>query len=242
VTVPFVLVERSTVRASNTAIDSYAIVTSAWPGPPGIDAPASTVVTLDSDVRGGDSGEYNHPSSECGGGPCPGGVGGDGVIADELYEADSSLVGGFGALWFDPIGLVCCGGEQGEPFVATTATALANQLDADVRPRMGSDYELHLASPGPSAVLYAAEGIGPPSTVPEGLLFLGGTPMALGTFPTPSTVELPIPLDVGLFGREIALQLLDPVTGWSRPVAGVLLLPLLPRLAPHAAPTATRSF
>jgi len=250
VTVPFVLVERSSVTGSATNIDDT-MMTSGWPGPPGIDAPSSTVVVLDSSVRGGASAEFTFPSFDCGG-SCPNGSGGAGVVADVLYYSDSALDGGAAARWRDPMGNTCCSsGTVGAPFVANTVNLLGNALDADGPPRLGSTYVLHVASgtgsratsahPGPAAVLKMSNGIDAPVNVGGlGALFLSGAPVSLGVVPAFGDVGVPLPLDLTLYGREVAFQLLGRPSGYSRPLSGVLLLPTLVA-AEHADPTETRS-
>jgi len=250
VTVPFVIVERSTVTGSATSIDDTMLV-SGWPGPPGIDAPNSTVVVLDSTVHGGASAEFTYPSPQCGG-DCPNGNGGTGVVADVLYSADTALLGGAAARWRDPIGNPCCSsGAVGAPFVANTSIPMANALDADGPPRLGETFVLHIAGvttraagthPGPIAILRMSEGIDPPVSVPgQGLLFLSGTPLSLGVFPALGDVEVPIPLDMSLLGFEATFQFLGRPGGYSRPVGGLFVLSI-PRLADPAAPGVTLPF
>lgn len=242
VSVPFVLVERSTVLGSAFGSDGT-LGFSGWPGPPGIQVSSGTVVVLDSTVRGGDSSpEFYHPTLNCGG-FCPDGSGGPGVVADVLYSSDSALLGGAAARWHDYMSNPCCSsGSVGEPFVANTAIELYDQLDADGPPRLGETYVLRLSgvtasrASGPHAeprvILWVSdEGIDPPVNVPgRGALFLSGTPTSLGVFPATGNIELPIPLDLSLLGYEVAFQLLGRPVGYSRPLGGVIQL-ATPRLA-----------
>lgn len=224
VSVPFVLVERSLVKGSRTDNDSSAIL-SGVDGPPGISAADSIVVVLDSTVQGGASGVFRYPSNECDFG-CPGGQGGAGVVCETLYHAASTFQGGAGATWETQDGsLTCCQYLDGPPIVASTVKPLANDLVGEERRmRQGSEYVLHLATPGPTATLRGALGIGPPVLTPGGERFLDlSSTMTLGEVSTPGDYVLKFSSNPTLVGQVMAFQLVDPTTGFSRPVAGVVL-------------------
>src|SRR6185503_7014906 len=112
--VPTIVLERSLVVGSRSDNDGY----TGYPdGPAGIDAPASTVIALDTTVRGGPSGNYySYPSGTCDG-LCSG-SGGPAVLAAALYQSRSLLVGGAGATWHgresesDPYELCPCTGPD----------------------------------------------------------------------------------------------------------------------------------
>jgi hypothetical protein len=236
--VPFVLVERSDVKGSATSIDGT-VGTSAWDGPAAISAPGATVAVFDSVVTGGDSALFTYPSFQCDF-VCPDGAGGAGVAATGVFHSDSAIAGGFGAAWLTQGGLICCGGPNGQPIVATTVVSLPDYLDSDGPMRLGEDHVLHLSAPGPLATLRIAGGIDPPVQFPQGYRFLDPTSTAsLGNVATPGDHVLAIPLDLSLLGRVTALQLVDPTSGFSRPVSSVLLPPRHDAHDPAGAPTST---
>lgn len=75
---------------------------------------------------------------------------------------------------------------------------------------------------------------------PQGYRFLDPTSTAsLGTVTTPGDHVLAIPLDPALLGRVTALQLVDPTSGFSRPVSSVLLPPRHDAHDPAGAPAST---
>ena len=106
---------------------------------------------------------------------------------------------------------------------------------------LGRTTMLHLASPGPTADLLLAFDLTPPVFISgQGERFLEtATTQSLGMIPTPGDYPLAMPLDAALIGREIVLQLLDATSGYSRPVASVLL-PARLRSADTPSRTVTR--
>jgi hypothetical protein len=238
VSVPFVMIERSDVKGAATNIDDT-IGTTAWDGAHGITAPG-TVAVYDSVVTGGDSGLFNHPNVLCDF-VCPGGSGGNGIVADRVFHSDSTITGGFGAAWLSQAGFICCGGPNGIPVMATTEVSQPNLLDAEGPLRVGGSYLLQLSAASPLAILRLSRGINNPVLLPQGYRFLDpSTTVSLGTVPTPGTFALPIPGDPALIGQIIALQLVHPNTGFSRPVAAVVQPPLM-READLPSGTVTRS-
>ena len=98
--VPFVQLADSQVAGSPGGSDGYfgQVIEN---GAPGISAPASTVVLIDSSVQGGPGSPFFEEG--CAGCSCPaslanwGGKGADGVIASELFLVNSTSTGGVGA-------------------------------------------------------------------------------------------------------------------------------------------------
>jgi hypothetical protein len=221
VTVPFTLVERSLVVASGNEPDGLSF--SGWPGAPGLRS-TGTVTLLDSTLTGGNSGTYFFPGPACGGGPCPTGDGGAGLQAAELYHAGSTITGGSGAVWLDDMGVFCCANPPAPALdVGGAIVALPADLELLGPVRIGERVRLTLRSPGPTATLLVALNVDAPvivGTIP-GVRFLTGV-MSLGPVATPGTVEVPIPWNLDMIGRELAFQLLDPTTGYSRPVVDLL--------------------
>jgi len=149
-----------------------------------------------------------------------------GVQCAELIHAGSILEGGRGARWFTcstSDRILCCEAAPGAPFAVSSEDPLANALTSDGPLLLGRTNTLHLATTGPTATLLLGLGLHPPVTVPGlGRRFLDGTSTSLGALATPGDFGLRLPLDPGLVGTELALQLLDPSTGYSRPLASVL--------------------
>lgn len=244
--IPFVVVERSTVKGSRTDIDDACTGNpSSWIPPAGIDAPG-TVVVLDSFVAGGAMGRFQYSGwptpADCDPGNCPPFPGAPGVACSTLYHSGSLIVGGQGARWSTcSPAEYCCESPGGPPFVVAQENPLADDLSADGPPHLGRDYVLHLGTPGPMASLLMASGIDPPVTVPVGVRFLEpGSTVLVGTVSTPGTARLHVPLDPSLLGQTMAFQLLDPNTGLSRPAAGAVQPPTFERANPPSV-TVTRS-
>ena len=220
VTVPFVLVERCTVVGGRTDTDTTQL-TSGVDGAPAIVAPG-VVVVLDSLVRGGAAGVYCHPSTDCGG-SCPGGAGGAGVVAAALYRAESTIEGGAGALWKDPLGLPCCQYQDGPATRVGLEVELPGGLAATGSFVIGASFALSWSTPGTSITLLVADGPRQPFALGSGLFFLDEASVAsLGDFPSPGVVSIEVPTEVGLIGRSFGFQALDRSAGLTRPLFGVL--------------------
>ena len=233
VSVPFVVVERSSVEGSRTDSD---IGAPAAADAAGIDAPG-TVVVVDSSVTGGSAGAFDTffiggcpPSS------CPDLPGGPGVRGDTLHHAGSTIAGGQGATWIDyGGGGFCCQSDPGSAFEVTLERPMLNDLSAAGPMVLGRDYVLRLSAPGPLARLLVAVGLEPPlHLVGLGDLFLPQeTTQSLGPVVTPGEVRLRIPADPAFLGRTISFQLVDPTNGLSRPVVAV---PVPRKLVPEEEP------
>jgi hypothetical protein len=225
--IPFVMIARSTVEAS-ASIGSSPTAPGGAETVPGISAPSSTVVVLDSTVHGGTGGPFYlwdgwGPCGSCSG--CTTlGVGAPGIVCDTLHHAGSVILGGKGADWFDAWGTHCTTLSDGPPIVAATEVSLANNLFGSGPMKLGSTYGLTWSTPGPLTWLFFSPGIGFPlqiSGLGFGYLDIGSV-VQLGAFPAPGSVNFGIPALPVLLGKEVALQAFDPAVGATRPVIGTL--------------------
>ena len=228
VSVPFVLIERSTVEASAslevTGLGGAESVA-------GIQASSSTVVVLDSTVKGGTGGPwYMHPSwGPCSGfgscTPCAIGVGGAGIKCHTLHHAGSTIIGGKGADWYDDTWAYCTTLPDGPAVSAVVEVPLSNNLVGTDKMKLGSTYGLLWTTPGPSAWLFFSLGVGPPLQIPGlGLGYLDlGSAVSLGVHAAPGAATFAIPSTPALLGQTVAFQAFDPTAGViTRPVAGTL--------------------
>ncbi len=232
--VPTVVIERSVVLGGSNGNDQNG--GSPYEGPPGVRAPASTVIALGSLIAGGASDDLYYPW------PCPpdpctaSGAGGPAVLAAALYHSDTELRGGLGAGLYGTNGTLyyefCgCTGPEGTPSVTVTPpVALKPTLGLRPPRETRQTLELELQYDGPNgAQLFFSSEIRPlPSAAggttgsPLGLPFLLETPIRwFGPVSNGATV-LPIPPQASLIGREVAFQAHHPRAGFSRPVVGVL--------------------
>lgn len=227
VAVPYVLVVNSTVLASDGAADDcYLFVPD---GVAGIRAPASTVVVLDSSVRGGSFRRpcvpVHDPSGPCGG---AGGAGGDGVVATKVVEAGSKILGGPGATWTTLEGKFCERKPDGVPVAAAEHDLLLDDLYSSGPAQLGQPFVLSWTTPGPVAGLFWSHGPAPPFHLVAGLLevhldpasmrLLRMVPAGGGT----RSFELSVPVASALIGFEAAFQAFDPPDHVTRPVVAVL--------------------
>jgi hypothetical protein len=232
VSVGFVLLASSTV-VGGTADSDHCAGFLLGDGEPGIEAPASTVVVLDSMVSGGGPGTLC-----CQFCACPpnlsglGGVGGEGLLAAELYVANSSIEGGAGATHraypLDEAsgGAVVCGTQpSGTPFVVGSFVLLApGDLTGPARMQVGSTWTLSWSTPSALNAFYWSIGSVPPYPVGTGLGFLDpASARRAGTVPGGMhALNLAVPNLPGLIGLELAFQLVDPASGPTRPVIAVI--------------------
>lgn len=202
----------------------------------GVDAPNSIVVVLDSVVSGGLGSDHvacfdafcgtSPPVQPC---PCAwlGGEGGDGIRAQRVFVANSIVRGGMGMTVTDVCGLTgTLWGTQpdGAPFTAgTLITPLPNDLALSGSIQLGGT--AHLAwTPGTSQLMLVSSGIGAPIDDANGTMFVDPTRLvyvdaiASGV----AAASVPIPADAALIGIELVVQVFDPNTGLTRPVADVI--------------------
>jgi hypothetical protein len=228
-TVPLVVIERSFIEGSQTD-DSDLTHVPGHDGPPGIDAPGSTVVVLDSIIRGGASGYYTMAplSGWLCSDLCSFGAGGPGIVADAVFHSGSRIEGGEGAgydgILYEggPYGACSCEAADGASLdLVRRAVALPSILKMNGPPRIGTLLTLTYSGPSP-AVLIGAFGITSPRSIPRaGWLFLEA-PHVAGPTIVDGTVAIDVPANSGLLGRRVAFQAFEPTVGLSRPVVGVL--------------------
>lgn len=228
--VPRILLERSSLRGADSANDGC--YGNGPPGPIGIDAPASSVVVLDSLVRGGGS------HSICGFGSCPvGGDGGPGIVARELWEGASDIQGGSGALYFDGGEPDACGAApDGAARQVVRHTLLGGELMAPSPPRLGKSWRLSWNTSGSTSLLLVGSKLRlPPFHMPSGPLFvdLGSASIARSFATGSGSFDLPIPLSASLLGRELVAQVRGGSAGWTRPLLEVVRSQ---RARPHELP------
>lgn len=234
VDVPVILLVRSQVFGHNPDSEYCA---GRLPDDPeaGIDAPSSTVVVIDSLVVGGGLG--NLCCAFC---ICPpslsglGGHGGPGIRCDKLFQANSSVSGGAGAIFVAYPGAelagsgVPCGQlPGGAPFTANVHVPLPNDAWGSGPLRMGATWVLSWNTPGALAALYASfQPAGPILVQGVGWLFAApGSAFFVAPVPGGQTFSLPIavPARPSLLGLEVVFQLVDPSSGLTRPVLGALV-------------------
>ena len=231
ISVPFFMLSGSTVIGGRDDIDicllgGFPAFMPPFLAYPGIEASGSTVVVLDSSVRGG-----SHNSQCCKFCVCPGdlstvaGPGGAGIVAAEVLMADSSVQGGSGAKIY--AGTEPCGTTPDGPDVVTASVAALPGILAGSGPmQLGSTWTLNYFAPGPAAVLLFSFGVSAPIDLPGfGWFFLGPGTLLLGPLTTgvPDSVSFPIPSDTWLLGLELSFQVFDASIGFTRPVLGALV-------------------
>lgn len=225
VTVPLVWIERSTVRGANAEPSTNSSYTAAADAGTAVRAPASTVVALDSIIQGGSSTFAEYDSQGLGLCPstCPGGRGGDGVVAAKLVHSGSTISGGAGTTWTNEIsGLPCCSGPAGAAKVAASEVALANDLASSGAARLGQSWTLSWSTPAPTALLFLSGAIGAAPQLGSPGLFLAPPLSFIGAVPAPASAPLTVPPQPALAGIGYALQLYG-TQGWTRPIAGIVL-------------------
>lgn len=233
---PRVVVTGSSVTAGPSDNDFYPSPTP--PGRAAIYAPASTVLVLDSTVRGGDvvselwtgQGGTSVPANPC---PCPGlgGEGGPGIEADRAFVAGSTVLGGQGYGVFDasntpPAPPIPWGSQpDGEPIVAQTIVPLAQDLLSTGPLTLGGTWTLAWLTPSSGGLLFASlEGASPIVIEPAGWWFLDPGPplLVLPLANGPGTLTTFVPDSPPLLGVELWLQAHHPSSGLTRPVVEVV--------------------
>ncbi|MBK6939030.1 MAG: hypothetical protein IPH13_02335 [Planctomycetes bacterium] len=202
----------------------------------GIDAPNSTVVVLDSVVSGGLGSDHvacfdafcgtSQPAQPC---PCAwlGGGGGDGIRAQRVFVANSIVNGGMGMTVTDTCGLSgTLWGTQpdGAPFAAgTIVTTLRNDLALSGSIQLGGTANLAW-TPGTSQLVLVSSGFGAPTDDANGTMFVDPTQLVFvdGIASGIAAASVPIPADAALIGIGLVVQVFDPNTGLTRPVADVI--------------------
>ncbi|MFG0316860.1 MAG: hypothetical protein ACF8XB_06280 [Planctomycetota bacterium JB042] len=234
---PLITATASTIEAGPS--DSLYYTTPSYSGRAAIDAPTSTVVLLDSLVRGGDvaSPYILGPGSTLPPGPCPcpsipDGEGGPGIVAQTLFEAGSVVLGGKGQDVYDgttsstwplpPFGKQ----PDGPPTVVQNHHPLAQDLVSSGPVALGKPWTLSWLTPSGGGLLFLSLAAGVPTHDPTaGWLFLDPAP-PLAAVPIaggPGYLTLTVPADPGLLGLTTCLQAYDASYGLSRPVIEVVV-------------------
>jgi hypothetical protein len=221
--VPFLLLSRCDVSASNTEDDGcYGF---AAEGRAGVKS-TGTVVVLDSSVVGGTHLNPCFPSPGCG--PIPGGTGGPGVQATRVDEAGSTISGGPGASWSDSMGVPCGSASVGSAVRASRHITLANNLLVSSPAYVGTTVGLQWNTPGPLIELYYTRGVSAPYTLVPGFpdaYLRPGEVRRLGTFAAGGHwrgISLQVPPAAILIGTVFTFQGFNPPTTVTRPVSIVL--------------------
>ncbi len=235
VDVPLLLVVNSDVKGGNDDVDACVSPFSTVPvlGHAGIKNPQGAVVVLDSKVEGGNGGfacftwpDCHVPSTVLGLG-----VGGTGVVAQDLFTANSTVAGGDGSTLLVDIGggnLVACNEyPDGADAEVGQLVPLSGFLEGSSIMPIGAPYDLTYAASGPLAALFVALAPSVPYlTAGAGWAFLDPSSLqSLGLVPVggPHTLTFSIPFEPLLVGLEPAFQLLDVGPGLSRPVTSLIL-------------------
>ncbi len=230
VDVPHVLVEGSSIRGGIVDCDHcsgflYDVVYAA------IEAPASAVTILNSEVVGGGNAYFCCQGCTCPAGLPEGGKGGNGVVASEVFvDSASTVAGGAGSTFYaypGPAGTggVACGKKRdGVAFIAGAVHALPGAVTGSGATRLGGTFTLSFEVPGPLAVLYLSLRVGEPVLVPgSGYSYLHTPVLAQPvTTGSPQTLAFAVPPAPELVGLERAFQILDFTLGLTAPAVALL--------------------
>lgn len=219
---PYVRIVRSIVRGGRS--DTDACDYSSCPDSlPGVDAPSSTVVVIDSDVRGGIGGLMCFSAGNCPG-PCPcpaiGAAGGPGIVAQRLFFGGPSnvIAGGLG----QPVycGFATIGSQpNGSDWIVSGPTIdLGKKLTGNGALEIGKTMTLSVNAGSANTTLL----VGSPTQPlfaggPYGWLFLMPNSMLVIPFPFLQQLSLAVPQDSSLVGVEVAIQVYDPAFKLSSP-------------------------
>lgn len=227
VDVPLVLVAGSHVRGGRADVDEC-IGLLFGDGCAAVLAPQSTVVALDSTLLGGDGGYLC-----CHGCACPqtlrglGGVGGDGVVAREVFQAGSLIAPGSGSTFFvlGPSSIDCGRQPSGVAVVADAHVVLADALRGAPRMTPGASYTLAWSRGGRTRSFWFAEGFQAPQPLPGGSWsFLpAASAVFAGTLPAePASWTFAVPAAVGLLRGPFTFQAVDEEGTVTRPVSALV--------------------
>lgn len=229
------LITDSTIHGSSSTTCDNCFIPSG--GPAGVRAPMATVLILDSIIEGGAGNDIPHflgpmchssvPPIPC---PCPGigGAGGPGVMAHTVFVSNSVVTGGQGVAVFDTSsGSPVPWGKQpdGAPFEVSNLLPLPHDLNSSGPLALGAPWSLGVGQPGPAKLLF----IGYPRVTPlavagvAGWLFVEPT-AALLVVPAANVAVIPVtvPMLPSLVGVPVVFQLVEPTSGWTRPVTEVI--------------------
>jgi len=229
-------------RCAITVVDSHLEASDAhsdgsWTwgdqGAASIDAPAATVIALDSTLIGGDGSTSFLPfppsPTPC---PCPtvAGQGGDGVIAEAFYYSNTNAIPGTGAaVYLIGPGTIVPWGQQapGVPVTAGTTVRAGFDVVTPAAMRLGKPWSLYYTLPSGSAAVLFIGTLASPQPLASQWFFLDpASLLAAAALPlNGSSATLPIPNMPALAGAEVGLQIGAWVYGaiaLSRPVADIV--------------------
>ncbi len=228
VDVSWLVIEDSVVRGTEGfALTTWSDDTLAG-GEPCV-ASTGDVCVVDSDLRGLDGliSPLLSPGLNC---SKAGGVGGAGVKSPgTLYQADSLIVGGSGAMAFlaSSGDLICDQPDGPAANVGAQIDGLGSALTSSGPAVSGSLWTLSFEADDDSVLLVSASPSLPISVGAPGLLFMD--PAKFLVFPVTGvgTVALDVEITAshGSVGRPVVCQVYSPSLGLSRPVFASILLP-----------------
>lgn len=243
--IPFVAVERCSIRSSQNDVDEC------QPGPDAaqlggkhnhaaVDVGNATLLALDSTLRGGNGGflctkNWVFFPSCVSGLDTAGGEGASAVKAGAFYAANSIVESGVGSTYLVWQGIP--GGSQSvvcwvygsyPAVIASTNATLPGTVTETASPKPGSSWQLDFALvPGATYALFSF-GFGAPLQVPGiGTAFLDPATFAsLGVLSALGGVgskSYGVPNDASLLGTRLCLQPLQAGVGLLRPVGAVIV-------------------
>jgi hypothetical protein len=207
----------------STAFGSSSYGSESLPGPDGGTAVVATgdVVVLDSNIGGGNGGHTSLIMSPSLCAHATSGKGGDGIVADRIFAADSSVGGGAGgAVW----GLPNCYLPNGKPYVANYVYEYARGEFTAVQFKTGTTWTANFPPlKGPGLLFFGESAV--PYQFAGMWLFIdwrwiyGNIPLV----PNMTSVSLAVPNNPNLIGANVTMQLYDFGTGkMSRPFFDVI--------------------
>jgi len=222
VSVPTVLIERSTLRGGRDRLDICASFS--FDGHAGVRAPGASLVVLDSLVEGGAGEDLCLAEVACNPALATGGAGGPGVVVDRLFHAQSTIRGGAGGAqtcWGVPISPA----PSGPDVVAGQVVHLTENLFGDDPLAIGQSWDLGYVVAGAVSVLFVAYEPGVPFEVPPlGWLFFAPSSVIATPFVPGGVVfgivtkTFHVPADASLVGLPLIFQIWDTDQGMTRPL------------------------
>ncbi len=211
------LIVLSDCVVDGTASDSDGTQTPTPQGGAAIDAPGASVVAVGSTLTAGDGGDSFLISpvqpTAC---PCAWGTmsyGGDAVVADEYWHADTTEVPGRGGRVF-VLGVSWGQQPDGQPVIANSVDSLGFSISATAPPRLGQMWSLQFVPVfGSASALVVGDPAAPQPFAGAGWLCIDPNGVyscvALGS-QTP--VSFPVPTQTAVLGVEFAAQV---ATVWA---------------------------
>ena len=201
-------------------------------GSAGLVAPTASVTVLDSTVRGGRADDQSFVNTSLS--DCPtscaqlanAGHGGTGIVAQSVYVANSTIVGGGGATYTCDTSSLSCPQPAGDPLQAAQVELLSGSLMAGGAPRLGQDWSVTWSTSGLVALLGLSLGVTAPKAFGvQNWLYMDLSNTFVSAVPgAQQSVQWTVPHQPELIGVVITLQIFDPGEGLSRPI----VVPILP--------------